>query len=165
MKAVLYEIPVDALGRLAIVPRPRGGDWLEDEVRAWREAGITTVVSMLTSEETRELGLEQERSCCEFESIMFVNIPITDRGVPSEAKPIVRAVDEWVAHIANGKFVGVHCRASIGRAGMFAASALVRMGADAEEAFAIVERVRGCAVPDTEEQRRWVMENVKPAAR
>lgn len=33
--------------QLAIVPRPRGDDWLDDEMVALREAGIDVVVSML----------------------------------------------------------------------------------------------------------------------
>ena len=47
-------------GRLAIVPRPRGGDWLEDEVRAWKEMGFDVVVSLLTRDELDELGLVAE---------------------------------------------------------------------------------------------------------
>src|SRR3569832_1515345 len=81
MKAVLYPIPVEAAGKLAIVARPRGGDWLEDEVRALREAGITVLVSMLTAEEGEELGLQAERLGCELHSIMFLNIPVADCGV------------------------------------------------------------------------------------
>lgn len=38
-------------GRLAISARPRGGDWLPDEIRAWLRAGIDTVVSLLTATE------------------------------------------------------------------------------------------------------------------
>ena len=74
MKAVLYPIPVEAAGKLAIVARPRGGDWLEDEVRALREAGITVLVSMLTAEEGEELGLQAERlgvSCIQSCSSIF----------------------------------------------------------------------------------------------
>jgi len=40
MKADLFWIPGPWRGRLAIVPRPRGGDWLGDEARAGRRAGI-----------------------------------------------------------------------------------------------------------------------------
>lgn len=44
-------------GTFAIAARPRGGDWLEDEMKAWRRLGVTTIVSLLTPEEERELGL------------------------------------------------------------------------------------------------------------
>src|SRR5205823_4176739 len=48
------------LGRLAILPRPRGGDWLEDEVRSWKNAKIDAVVSLLTPGENAELSLGNE---------------------------------------------------------------------------------------------------------
>ena len=34
-------------GRIALVPRPRGGEWLEDEAAAWSDAGLDVIVSML----------------------------------------------------------------------------------------------------------------------
>ena len=43
MKTAPYWIDGPWPGRLAIVPRPRGGDWLEDEVRAWRQVGLDNV--------------------------------------------------------------------------------------------------------------------------
>ena len=47
-------------GQLAIVARPRGNEWLEDEVRSWRESGVDVIVSLLTSDENTELGLTEE---------------------------------------------------------------------------------------------------------
>lgn len=32
-------------GKLALAPRPRGGDWLEDELACWRQEGVDEVVS------------------------------------------------------------------------------------------------------------------------
>jgi hypothetical protein len=46
---------------LAIMPRPRAGDWLEDEVSSWQRAGVRTVVSLLEVQEIAELGLGDER--------------------------------------------------------------------------------------------------------
>ena len=40
MGAKVFWIAGSWRGRLGIVPRPRGADWLDDETRAWREAGI-----------------------------------------------------------------------------------------------------------------------------
>ena len=40
-------------GRLGILPRPRGGDWLRDETMAWREAGLDVVVSLLELKKPR----------------------------------------------------------------------------------------------------------------
>jgi len=35
-----FWIPTETSGRLAILARPRGGDWLPDEVAVWKRAGI-----------------------------------------------------------------------------------------------------------------------------
>ena len=31
-------------GKLALAARPRGGDWLGDEISAWRKAGVDTIL-------------------------------------------------------------------------------------------------------------------------
>src|SRR6476620_4583045 len=62
MRADIYWIPGPWPGRLGIAPRPRGGDWLADEVKAWRAAGVDVVTSLLTPEEVAELGLQEEEA-------------------------------------------------------------------------------------------------------
>jgi hypothetical protein len=59
----VYWIHAPKAGRLAIMPRPRAGDWLEDEIASWKEAGIDTVVSLLEREEIAELGLDRKPNC------------------------------------------------------------------------------------------------------
>jgi protein-tyrosine phosphatase len=58
--------------------------------------------------------------------------------------------------LAQGKSVGVHCRAGIGRSSLIAASLLIQAGLSAEAAFLSIQKSRGCPVPDTAEQRQWV---------
>src|SRR3954470_4439263 len=73
MRTELYWIEGPWRGRLAIMPRPRGGDWLEDEVQSWRRAGIDMIVSLLTREEQLELCLPQEAALCQANGIEFVS--------------------------------------------------------------------------------------------
>jgi len=42
---------IDRLAKrlLGIMPRPRGGDWLDDELQALGKAGVNVVVSLLTA--------------------------------------------------------------------------------------------------------------------
>jgi hypothetical protein len=61
MRPTLYRISRAGSGRLATMPRPRGGDWLPDDFRDLALADITVVVSLLTEAEAAELGLGQER--------------------------------------------------------------------------------------------------------
>jgi hypothetical protein len=68
---------------LAIMPRPRAGEWLEDEVTSWHREGIRTVVSLLEVPEIAELGLLEEPRLCASQGIEFISFPIPDRGVPT----------------------------------------------------------------------------------
>jgi protein-tyrosine phosphatase len=160
MKATVYPIRAAEPYKLSIVARPRGGDWLGDEIDALRREGIDVLVSMLTAEESRELGLEQEANECATAEVTFVNIPILDRDVPVQRDDFLNRVDAVVQEVNRGRSVGVHCRASIGRSSLLAVSVLVRLGWDAKEAFAAAETARGCSVPDTPEQREWVIMNI-----
>ncbi len=164
MKATIYPINAAAPNRVAIVARPRGGDWLRDEVSALSTEGIDVLVSMLTEEESIELGLESESEDCEAVAIKFVNLPIPDRSVPSDADDFLRSVERLTEMVRDGRSLAVHCRASIGRSSVLAVSVLVRLGWDANEAFHAVESARGCSIPDTPEQRQWVIQNI-PAMR
>ena len=64
MKATIYSIEMAAPDRIAIVARPRGDDWLCDELTALSSEGVEVLVSMLAEEESRELGLESESENC-----------------------------------------------------------------------------------------------------
>jgi hypothetical protein len=41
--------------RLAIMPRPRSGEWLADEIAGYQRLGVQTIVSLLESNEVRDL--------------------------------------------------------------------------------------------------------------
>ena len=70
---------------LAIMPRPRSGDWLEDEIDDWEATGIKTVVSLLEPHEVTDLGLGAEAELCASRGVRFISFPIADRGTPSSA--------------------------------------------------------------------------------
>lgn len=163
LRATIFPITTAVPNRIAIVARPRGGDWLCDEVSALARAGIDVLVSMLTVEETNELGLRQESDECAAAAMTFVNLPITDRSVPSDRDEFFRSVEQLAQMVRGGRFLAVHCRASIGRSSILAVSLLARLGWDLNQAFATVEAARGCSIPDTPEQRQWVFENIPVA--
>ncbi len=139
------------------MPRPRGGDWLEDEIRSLLLQGVDVVVSLLEPEEIAELELENERACCEVSGITFLSFPIPDRKIPSsnqQAKAFIRELTEL---LAGGKSIVIHCRQGIGRASMIAAAVMGSGGIPVDEAFERIAIARGCPVPDTLEQREWVV--------
>ena len=115
---------------------------------------------MLTDAEAEELGLNDESTECAAAGISFVNVPIPDRSVPSDTNAFLRSVEQLATRVREGRYVAVHCRASIGRSSVLAACILVRLGWDAKTAFDAIEGARGRSVPDTSEQKQWVISNV-----
>ncbi len=155
MKPDLFWIPGPWRGRLAITPRPRGGDWLEDEAKAWKQAGISTVISLLETSEEAQLGLLDERHAAEDHGIEFISFPIPDRGVPASRRDAVSLIGRIASQLETGRNIAVHCRQSVGRSGLIAAGVLMTSGRSADEAFRAVSSARGVLVPETAEQRRW----------
>jgi protein-tyrosine phosphatase len=141
---------------LAIMPRPRAGDWLEHEIELWQREGLDTVVSLLEPPEIAELGLGTEPGLCAGRGIEFRSFPIPDRGVPISARAFDSFLAPVVQRLLGGAAVGVHCRAGIGRAGLTAACILVRAGIPYPLAFPAISRARRVQVPDTEQQEQWV---------
>jgi protein-tyrosine phosphatase len=156
MKAVIYWVEGPWTGRLAIMPRPRGGDWLEDEVRDWRSAGIDVVVSTLTNDEAAELDLAKEAELCQVNGMDYVAFPIVDRGVPLSVRATAEVLRQLEGKLAEGKSIAIHCRQGIGRSALLAACLLVLAGADPEAAIQRIGVARGCTVPETAEQREWI---------
>jgi protein-tyrosine phosphatase len=142
--------------RLAIVPRPRGWDWLLDDLKTLKPAGIDVLVSLLTDAESQELGLSDEARCCKEVGIRFYTFPIEDRSVPTSFEDFSRFTALADAELNQGLALGIHCRAGIGRSSLFAAYLLTRHGYDSDMAFEVITQARGRPVPDTVEQRRWV---------
>jgi len=136
--------------------RPRAGDWLDEEIVNWKEAGIEVVVSLLEVEEVYDLGLQREADLCRSIGIEFISFPIPDRGVPESERKAVELAADIFARISSGLGVAIHCRAGIGRSSVLAACALVSGGMNADKAFSLIAQARGVGVPDTDQQRDWV---------
>jgi protein-tyrosine phosphatase len=156
MRAELYTVAHGGPGHLSVLARPRGGEWLPDEVQGWRTAGVDVVVSLLTPSEGEELELTEEAALCRRAGMTFIAFPLADRSVPvpeARADPLVA---ELVGLLTAGAHVAIHCRMGIGRSAMLAAATLIALGQTPEQALAAVAAARGCAVPDTSQQREWV---------
>ncbi|HZV05374.1 MAG TPA: protein-tyrosine phosphatase family protein [Gemmataceae bacterium] len=157
MRAEVYWIEGPWSGRLAIMPRPRGGDWLEDEIASWQRLGVDEVVSTLTKEENAELDLVREQEACIAGKIAFVAFSIEDRSIPASRAATLDLVRGLEQELASGKKIAIHCRQGVGRSALLAACVLAAGGAEPASAWERIAVARGCAVPDTSEQREWVM--------
>ncbi len=154
---VTYVIDGPWTGQLAIVPRPRGGEWLDDELHALKDAGFDVVLSLLTREEAQDLGVSTESLASAKHRIKFVSFPIPDLGVPHSGSATREFLNRLLGELRTGKHVAIHCRQGIGRSGLIAASLLVMAGLDPAMAFRRVSDARGLEVPETSEQRDWVV--------
>lgn len=141
--------------KLAVMARPRGGEWLEDEILGWKRLGIGLVASLLHNYEAEELGISEEASLCAAHSIEFKSFPIKDRGIPESASAFFDFADDLTSRVREGTAVAVHCRAGIGRSGLTAGSVLLRLGVPAQDVFSLVSKARGLVVPDTPSQIEW----------
>jgi protein-tyrosine phosphatase len=142
---------------LAIVTRPGGTGRLDDEMLHLKRGGIDTLVSLLEKREAEWLGLEDEGTAAQRVGIEFLSHPIRDTHVPTSTSSFRAFVMDLADRLRRGQRIGVHCRGSIGRATVTAACTLIHRGWKPADALLAVEATRGCPVPDTEEQRAWIM--------
>jgi protein-tyrosine phosphatase len=144
-------------GKLAIAARPRGGDWLEDEIVAWHRQGVTTVVSLLTPEEERELDLVEESATAKLHGLGFLSLPVQDREVPASESEVTAMLARLHEILSSGRSAVFHCRQGVGRAGLLASCMLVFEGKPPLEAIQVVSQARGVEIPETPDQRAWVL--------
>ncbi|HYL38551.1 MAG TPA: protein-tyrosine phosphatase family protein [Bryobacteraceae bacterium] len=156
MPSEIYRIDGPWPGRVAISARPRGGDWLEDEIGAWRASGFDIIVSLLTPEEVQQMDRQQEASYCRQNQMEFVSSPIVDRSVPQSRAAAVRLIERLDAELSRGKRINVHCRQGIGRSALIAASLLMARGLPPAGAIQKVSAARHTPVPETSEQWEWI---------
>src|SRR5262245_29352992 len=156
MRSEIYWLAGPWVGRLGIAARPRGADWLAEEVQGWSEADVATIVSLLEPNEVAELELGAEEKECLVRGIRFRSFPIRDRETPPSSAPMRSLVSDLNEELAFGRNVLIHCRQGIGRSALLAAALLAAAGGDPERELSRIAAARGRQVPDTEEQRRWI---------
>jgi len=142
---------------LAIVLCPRGGSILNDELREIARNGVQTLVSLLEPDEADWLGLSEEAALAGQLGMHFLSYPIADVHVPANMRAFRTFVSALADRLRAGERIGLHCRGSIGRAPLTAACTLIHLGWDAKDALAAIQAARGCVIPDTTEQLRWIL--------
>lgn len=157
MRAQLYSIQGLPAGRISIMARPRGGDWLLDEIKALREAGVDVLVSLLTPGEVMEFDLREEAESCRRQEVIYLSFPIPDRSIPPFSASTFTFLEQLKGQVSAGKHIAFHCRQGLGRAALIAASVLVLTGFSPGQTFELLSLARGYPVPETEEQRAWVV--------
>jgi protein-tyrosine phosphatase len=142
---------------LAVVLCPRGGRDLQGELRHLKRAGIETLVSLLSEEQVEMLDLAEEGKLANKLGMQFLHHPIPDHHLPSDPQAFRTFVTNLADRLGAGQRIGVHCWGCIGRATVTTACTLIHLGWQPAAALAAVEAARGCPVPDTEEQKQWIL--------
>ncbi len=153
----IYWIETQGPGRVALMPRPRGGDWLEDEVRSLRLAEkVDVLVSLLETREVWELELADEARFAEKSGMEFVSHPIPDHSIPVSEEETRRMVARLAGRVKKGKRVAIHCRAGIGRSGLISGCVLLEAGLPLDQVLERLLAARGFPVPETPDQHAWL---------
>ena len=147
---------LDNAASIGIMARPRGNEWLEEEITGLKKQRVAIVVSLLESSEILELSLEKEQQACLHHGIEYRNFPIPDRGLPDKKGNIDTFINKLVSEAKEGKNIVVHCRMGIGRSSIIAGAVLLKFGLKADDVIAHISKVRGLRVPDTDEQVKWL---------
>ncbi len=152
----IYWVQADIPGRVGVAMRPRGGNYLADDMTLYRRLGVDTLVSALGEKEVRDNWLEQCHSHATAAGIDFVHFPIPNLLTPNYETALPR-MQELATRVAEGKGVAIHCFAGIGRSPTMAASILVLLGLDPADAWERIRAVRQVELPDTKAQYEWVL--------
>ena len=148
---------VDNGAKLGIMARPRGGDWLVDEVNHLRNNKVVTLVSLLESDEIYDLELKMEKDLCRRKEIEYINFPICDRSTPKSGNETDQLIDMLFERLKGGHTIVIHCRMGIGRSSIIAAAVLLKFGLKGPEIIESICQIRGLKVPDTDKQLAWLM--------
>src|SRR5688572_29251288 len=108
-EARLFPVQEFGLACMSVVPRPRGRDWLDDELRAIKTAGVHLLVSILTPDEQAAMDLTAEAERRRELGIEYLSVPIPDFGVPIDAMAFDDAVAQAVRTLSQDESVAVHC--------------------------------------------------------
>ena len=159
MKTDIHWINDEQIGekRIGTMARPRGNDWLDDEIKWLKIREIDCLVSLLEQSEEWELGLEDEGSICTKWGIEYINFPIRDVTTPKNENEFIQLANQLAIRIKDNKRVVIHCRMGIGRSSILAAATMINLGLSGENIFEIIGKYRKLKVPDTEEQKEWIL--------
>jgi protein-tyrosine phosphatase len=100
--------------------------------------------------------LAREPELIRQQGLQYCNYPIPDLGVPSSRESARNLLKQMYRELLAGRKIGIHCRGSIGRAGLIASGILVLAGVEPSNAIREVSKARQVESPETAEQREWV---------
>ena len=89
-----YPLAIDFPGTLYICPRPRGNDWLREELEGFKKMGVVALISLLTED-------EQGRLESAMDTIRTAVAGGQTEAIRLETKALSEASDEFAARRMN----------------------------------------------------------------
>lgn len=151
-------LDADGRFRLALMPRPPGGQRLDFAMLALRQRGVDVLASLQTEPEAERCALEREAEAAENAGMTFHRFGIDDHGVPADREAARGFARARLDDLEAGRGVLLHCFAGIGRSGLLAIMIMVEAGFDLEEAARRATDARQLRVPETQTQWSWLQE-------
>lgn len=143
-------------GSITLMPKPPGADQLSAFVEYLQYKKIDVLVSLLQFDEVNRHGLVHTDSECQNYNINYINFQIKDHSVPQFFLPFNQLIEALCQDLQRGKNIAIHCYAGIGRTGLTAASTLIKLGMQVDEALIKLSQARGLRVPETLDQITWL---------
>ncbi|WP_030436145.1 hypothetical protein [Actinoplanes subtropicus] len=143
MTAALHVLAGWGSGRLATIAHPREDGWADEQLAELAGAGVTVLVSALTTAEQQRLGLGGGAAAAARLGVDLVSFPAGEDSPPQdEAAKVVTLAFQLAAQVRAGRFVATQCFGGVGRSTLLACTTLVLLGIAPGEAL---RRVTGGA--------------------
>lgn len=156
MRDQIHFIEIAAEGRLAIMPRPPGGEELAAALQIIHASGIEVIVSLVEQHEANTLGLTEEGRWFGELGGELLHHPVPDRQAPTNGNAFAALAAQLAGRIRGGTGVGAHCWGGIGRSGMLVCAIQCELGIAVTEAMERASRARTLPVPETPNQINWL---------
>ena len=152
----LFWIQGPGPGRIGVMPRPYGGEGLEDDILDLRRQEVDTLVSLLERSEVERYELEREGELCAAMGIDFLPYPIPDHTAPKDLRSTTLFARGLAERYRRSRRILVHCLAGIGRSPTIAGAVLLEAGLPLDEVLRRMSDARGYPVPEMPEQLVWL---------
>jgi protein-tyrosine phosphatase len=160
---VIRKVKLDEVsGHLFLSEMPGRERPLNDDIQAINDLGVDYVVCLTYLNEIKWKSPDYA-GAIENETLPFkrVEFGIEDRNIPSDKQGFLQLANQIAEDLKAGVDVLIHCGAGIGRTGTLAASVLIQLGYDKDEALLLVTKAQ--SKPETPEQEQlvtWVFDQV-----